>query len=707
MLDKKLPDNKSTLTASNKTQNLASCIRILSADAVEKANSGHPGMPLGFADIATVLMQKFLKFNPNDPSWFNRDRLVLSAGHGSMLLYSLYYLCGYKDFTLNQIKNFRKLTSICAGHPEYDLSTAIETTTGPLGQGIGNAVGFAIAQKKYQAILAKKNLDHLCDYKIFCIAGDGCLMEGISYESMSLAGHLNLDNLIILFDDNGISIDGPTSLAVSEDHIKKMQSFGFHTISANGHDADEIEKALAEAIASDKPSFISFKTEIGHGANKKAGSEKSHGSPLGEDEIDFLKSSIGAETERFSIKDGLLDEWRNFWRRNKESYDKWYDAFVGLELTDKKFLGPKELIIPNKESEIRAIDLLQDEATRVSSGKILAKIMELNDKVICGSADLAGSNNVKNNFAKSITRDDFTGNFINFGVREHAMGAICNGLALSGFTPICSTFFVFSDYMRPAIRLAALMQLPVIYIMTHDSIGVGEDGPTHQPIEHLASFRAMPGINLYRPADGCETLCSYKKIASKNDVPSMLVLSRQKLPNLHTEDDLFFIANSDISDFIGTSIMLDEISIEKANENLGVSIIPSTQEEEIIIEQGLPEIDIDFALFTSGSEVSLALDVQENLQKQGITSAVIPIISMDILLEAESKGVKILENADIKATHLVAIEAGCEFGWHKIIGSDGLFFGINSFGKSAPCPDLFKHYGLTAQNITEKLLSIK
>ena len=693
MLDKKLPDTRQITVFSNSMQNLADCIRILSADAVEEAKSGHPGMPLGFADVATVLAQKFLKFNPADPTWFNRDRLVLSAGHGSMLLYSLYHLCGYKDFTLEQIKNFRKITSICAGHPEYELSRAIETTTGPLGQGIGNAVGFAIAQKKYHANLAKKNLSHLCDYKIFCIAGDGCLMEGISYESMSLAGHLNLDNLIILFDDNGISIDGPTSLAVSEDHTKKMQSLGFHTITANGHDVAQIEAALVEAIASDKPSFISFKTQIGHGADKKAGSEKSHGSPLGENEINFLKENIGASLERFSIKEELLDEWRNCWARNKESYEKWYNDFEALEIADKEFLGKKELIIPNvsfnQESpsfnKIKASDLLQDEPSRVSSGKILAKIMQLNDKVICGSADLAGSNNVKNDFAKSITRDDFTGNFINFGVREHAMGAICNGLAISGFNPICSTFFVFTDYMRPAIRLAALMKLPVLYIMTHDSIGVGEDGPTHQPVEHLASFRAMPGINVYRPADGCETLFSYRKIASSDNMPSMLVLSRQNLPNLHTEDDVSYLSTTDISDFIGASVMLDEIS-----------------EAESLKKHSFPEID--FAIFTSGSEVSIAFKVQELLQAQNIKSAVISVMCMDLFLNKESVGLAMLNDIRKNAKQLVAIEAGCEFGWHKIIGSDGLFFGVNSFGKSAPSPDLFEYYGLTAEKITKELL---
>ncbi len=686
MLDKKLPYIGLTTETLRQTQNLADCIRILSADAVEEAKSGHPGMPLGFADVATVLIHKFLKFNPKDPTWFNRDRLVLSAGHGSMILYSLYYLCGYEDFTLEQLKNFRKMTSVCAGHPEYELSTAIETTTGPLGQGIGNSVGFAIAQKKYQATLAQKNLDHLCDYKIFCIAGDGCLMEGLSYESMSLAGHLNLNNLIILFDDNSISIDGPTSLAVSEDHIKKMQSFGFNTISVNGHDFTEIENALKNAIASDKPTFIAFKTQIGHGADQKAGSEKSHGSPLGEDEINFLKNNIGASPTRFSIKDELMDQWRNCWIRNQESYDKWCQDFEKLKSSDRSFLGRKKLILPelsfNKDNhlsdQINVSDLLKNEASRTSSGKILAKLMELNDKAICGSADLAGSTNVKNEFTKNITRDDFTGNFINFGVREHAMGAICNGLAISGFNPICSTFLVFTDYMRPSIRLAALMKLPVLYIMTHDSIGVGEDGPTHQPVEHLASFRAMPGIDLYRPADGFETLCSYQNIAWTDNKPSMLVLSRQNLPNLHTEEDFNHI---------------DEKNTVRKICNGAFIMTDSTDK-------------VDFAIFASGSEVSIALEVKELLQTHGLSTRIISVFSMDLLLNKESEAnLKILDAFRDNAKQLVAIEAGCEFGWHKIIDREGLFFGMNSFGKSAPSHDLFEYYGLSAQNIAKELLS--
>lgn len=632
---------------------LANCIRILAADAVQKANSGHPGMPLGMADVITVLASRFLKFNPTDPSWFSRDRLVLSAGHGSMLLYSFYYLCGYEDFTIEQLSSFRSMKSICAGHPEYTLSQAIETTTGPLGQGVANSVGMAIAQKKYQ-----QRLGEVASYNIYCIVGDGCLMEGISYEAMSLAGHLKLDNLIIIFDDNNISIDGPTSLTISDDHLKKYEAMGFYVQSADGHNCEEIATALDNAQKAKKPSFIAFKTTIGKGSQTKEGSEKSHGSPLGADEIHYLKESLGFEQKPFAIDNAMIGAWRNIWQRNESQYTRWKQQQASLSAEDKQFMEWQPLLVPE------TIEHFPEEATRSSSGRVLEQMMHLNEKIICGSADLAGSNNVINKNSKPITSSDFSGNFIYYGVRENAMAAICNGLAVSGFNPICSSFFVFTDYMRPSIRLSAIMKLPVLYVMTHDSIGVGEDGPTHQPVEHLASLRAMPNIDLYRPSDSKETLASYRNICINSDRPSMLVLTRQNMP-----------------------LVTKNVAIETTK---GAYIASEAKDSE----------NTDFCIFASGSELSIALELQDKLQNIGKSTRVVSVLSMDILLQQGSTYIKSLKgNAD----QLIAIEAGTDFGWHKIIGSEGLFFGVKDFGHSAPAKELYQYFGLTADSIVKSL----
>lgn len=647
---------------SGKNQNysfekLSDCIKILSADAVEAAKSGHPGMPLGFSQVMTVLAFKFLRFNPNDSQWFNRDRLVLSAGHGSMLLYSFFYLTGYKDFSLDDIKNFRQLGSKTAGHPEIELFDAIETSTGPLGQGLANAVGMAIAQKKYEDKLGLE----ICNYNIYAIVGDGCLMEGISYEAASMAGHLQLDNLIILFDDNGISIDGKTDLTVSEDHIKKFESMGFETFTANGYDDEDLSNVLSKAKKSNKPCFVSCRTVIGKGANAKEGSEKSHGAPLGQEELEFLKTKIAKSPEAFDIDQDMKSLWETAWQKDESEYMLWQENFKRLSENKKEYIRMPQLQVP---SDIE--DAAISEATRVSSGRVIESMLKSEDKLIVGSADLAGSNGLKNSACKQITRDDFSGNFIYYGVRENAMSAIMNGLAISGFVPIGGTFFVFSDYMRPSIRLSALMKLPVIYVMTHDSIGVGEDGPTHQPIEHLASFRAMPNINVFRPADVCEVRECYELALGSKERPSMMVLSRQSLPQLR----------------------------QKESNNL-------SSRGAYVISEANDASKIDVALFASGSEVSLSLDVQKILESNGLSVRVISVPCFELL---ESQDFEYKNSLKGNAKLSVAIEAGSELGWHKIIGSGGVFFGMDSFGASAPAKDLFKHFGLNADSIAKSIL---
>ncbi len=640
---------------------LSNAIRILSAEAVERAKSGHPGMPLGMSDVATSLFFNFLKFNPHDAEWFNRDRLILSAGHGSMLLYSLLYLTGYKDFTLDDIKNFRQLNSKAAGHPEYEMHPAIETTTGPLGQGFANAVGIAIAEKNYKASFGEE----LVDYKIYCIAGDGCLMEGISYEAASLAGHLSLNNLIVLFDDNSITIDGPTSLTISEHQAHKFEAMGWNVININGHDFEEINTALAQAHISDKPVLIACKTTIGYGAPNKAGSEASHGSPLGRDELLALRKHVKWSHEEFEIEEELLKDWRDCWQRNKSLYDNWYSKYNSLDalLRDsfKKFHF-KDSIIPHFK-EILAEQTLH-EPTRNSSGRVIDYIATL-DKVVIGSADLSTSNNLKNKHCNIINKDHFLGNFIHYGPREAAMGAIMNGLSLSGFKAVGGTFLVFSDYMRPAIRLAALMQLPVVYVFTHDSIGVGEDGPTHQPIEHLSSLRAIPNLNVMRPADITETIECWDIALRSRKTPSLLALTRQKLPQLRS--------------------LSDELN---ASER-GAYIISKS-------DTIFPRVNI----FATGSEVNTAIEVKNLLEDHNISARVISIPCFELFFKQPKEYIQeMLGNGGLS----VAVEAACSMGWHKIIGTQGLFFGLDHFGASAPYEVLMKHFGLEASQIADKI----
>ena len=647
---------------SNKKQNyalnqLSNCIKILTADAVEIAKSGHPGMPLGFAQVLTSLSFNFLRFNPQDPKWFNRDRLILSAGHGSMLLYSFFYLTGYKDFTFEDIKNFRQLGSIAAGHPEHQLYNAIEATTGPLGQGLANAVGMAIAAKKYQAKLG----NNICNYKIYVIVGDGCLMEGISYEALSLAGHLNLNNLIILFDDNGISIDGKTDLAISENQLQKLDSMGFDAATCNGHDFDQIFQSLSRTQNSDKPSFIAFKTNIGKGTKHKENSQKSHGSPLGKEEIEYLKIGIDFAThENLYIPDELKQAWISMGMRHKDEYDRWQESFQLLTSQDQSYITDVGLTLPSS-----IVKILGLEPTRVSSGRMIEALMK-NAKLIVGSADLSESNNIMNPNCKVITRDDFSGNFIHYGVREHAMAGIMNGLALSGFSPIGGGFFVFSDYMRPAIRLAALMSLPVIFVMTHDSIGLGEDGPTHQPVEHLASFRAMPNIDVFRPADFIETKECYEIAITNLTKPSMMVLSRQSVK---------------------------QIRFDHAQNR-------SLQGGYIISEASNIEL-IDVTIFATGSEVSIAIKTQEILESNNLSIRVCSVPCFDILMKQNKNFIEFLRG---RAKKLAAIEAASFLGWSSIIGSDGMFFGVNNFGASAPGDILYKKFGLEPEVIAHIIL---
>jgi transketolase len=648
---------------SSSLYSLSNYIRIISAQAVENAKSGHPGMPLGMSDVVTSLYFNFLKFNPNNVTWFNRDRLILSAGHGSMLLYSLLYLTGYKYFSLEDIKNFRQLNSKAAGHPEHELHPAIETTTGPLGQGFANAVGMAIAEKNYKASFGEE----LVDYKIYCIVGDGCLMEGISYEAASLAGHLKLNNLIVLFDDNAITIDGPTSLTISENQSQKFEAMGWNVIKINGHDFDEIYNALQISQTSDKPILIACNTTIGYGAPSKAGSEAAHGSPLGIEDLLALKKYVKWNHEEFEINEELLQEWRNCWKNNQACYDTWCTKYNNLDQLLKnsfKDFHFNESIIPHFKELLNTSTI--NEPTRSSSGRVVDFISTF-DKVIVGSADLSISNNLKNKHCNVINKDHFSGNFLHYGPREAAMGAIMNGLSLSGFKAVGGTFLVFSDYMRPAIRLAALMQLPVIYVFTHDSIGVGEDGPTHQPIEHLASLRAIPNLNVMRPADVTETIECWDLALRSKHTPSLLALTRQKLSELR-------------------KLMLESNFSEKGAYIISKSDINS-------LHQGV-------SIFATGSEVNIAIEVKNCLEEHNIPVKVISIPCFELFFNQPKEYIE--EIIDTNTT-LVGIEAASSLGWHKIIGSKGLFFGLDHFGASAPYEVLMKHFGLEAKQIADKI----
>ncbi len=643
---------------------LSNALRFLSVDAVQKANSGHPGMPMGMADVATVLFKYHLRFNPKNPDWINRDRFILSAGHGSMLLYSLLYLTGYDSISIDDIKNFRQLNSICAGHPEYKKGSGIETTTGPLGQGLGNAVGMAIAEE----ILKKRFGSNIINNKTYVIASDGDLMEGISHEVMSLAGHLKLKNLIVFFDNNKISIDGSTSLSVSDNYKKRFEGYGWSYLEINGHNEKQISKAITKASKSNKPTVISCKTIIGFGSPNKSGKASSHGSPLGEDEITLVRKKLRWNHDPFMIPENILDEWRKIGEKG-ENYEKKWNELINKK--NPKIKKEIENIYINSSLENLDEFILKEKkkysetkpslATRQCSSKVIENITNILPQLIGGSADLSGSNNTKTANSNVINAKNFSGNYLHYGVREHGMAAIMNGLALyGGLIPYGGTFLIFSDYCKPSIRLSALMGLRVIYIFSHDSIGLGEDGPTHQPIEQLTGLRAIPNLNIFRPSDINETLECWEIALKSKNTPSVIVLSRQKLP--YIEKDI-----------------LSKNLCEK-----GAYTVKTTSH------------DGDIVLVASGSELELALKVQENLKELKIDSKVVSMPCMELF---EKQPVKYKKEIFEENSLVFTFEAGSVSSWQKYSGDRGYSFGIDQFGESAPYKKIYEHFNLTEEKI--------
>ena len=642
---------------------MANAIRALAMDAVERAKSGHPGMPMGMADVATVLFTKFLRFDPDWPDWPDRDRFLLSAGHGSMLLYALLYLTGYARPTLEEIKNFRQLGSPCAGHPEYGAMPGIETTTGPLGQGFGMSVGMALAER----LEAARNPE-IADHRTFVIASDGDLMEGISHEAASLAGHLNLSKLIVLYDDNDISIDGGTQLAFSDDTRKRFEAYGWHTDRIDGHDPKAIEAAIARALEAGRPALVACRTTIGYGAPKKAGTAASHGAPLGEDEVAAARKQLGWTHPPFEIPQDVLTAWRAAGQRSKTETEDWKRRLAALPADRQaEFERRRQGALPAALAERIAahkrslIEAPQKIATRKASQAVLDAITPALPEMIGGSADLTGSNNTKAKGMDIVAAQDFSGRYIHYGVREHAMAAAMNGMALhGGFIPYGGTFLIFSDYCRPAMRLSALMKQRVIFVMTHDSIGLGEDGPTHQPVEHLAALRAMPNLLVFRPGDAVETAECWETALRYPETPSVLALTRQGLPQLRLEHT-------------------DETLAAK-----GAYILREAA-------GGSPRV----ILIATGSEVALAVAAREALEADGIPARVVSMPCQELFAIQPQDYIDAVLGKDFATVKRVAIEAAVSLGWERYVGTEGLVLGMTGFGESAPAGDLFAYFGFT------------
>jgi len=644
---------------------MANAIRALSMDAVQAANSGHPGMPMGMADAATVLFGEFLKFDSSAPHWADRDRFVLSAGHGSMLIYSLLHLTGYARPTLQDIKDFRQLSSPCAGHPENFELDGVETTTGPLGQGFASAVGMAIAERHLNATFG----DDLVDHKTWVIAGDGCLMEGINHEAVGLAGHLGLGRLNVLWDDNGITIDGGTELSTSEDIPARYKASGWHVVSCDGHDFDDIRRALKEAEASPLPSLIACKTVIGFGAPTKQGTSATHGAPLGDEEIKGTREALNWNHEPFVIPEDIAAAWRDIGARGAAEHQNWADRFSSSNQKDefeRRMAGD----LPAGDAMQRYLQSLAEDkpkvATRKASEMALGVVTEYIPELVGGSADLTGSNNTKTSATNPMNKKDYSGRYIYYGIREFGMAAAMNGMALhGGIIPYGGTFLVFTDYCRGAIRLSAIQNAQAIYVMTHDSIGLGEDGPTHQPIEHVQSLRAMPNVLVFRPADAIETAECWDLSIQHRTGPSVHALTRQGLPTLRHD-------------------VTSNLSAKGA-----YCLKPAENSKKVV-------------LIATGSEVALAMDIARNLEGQGIGADVVSMPCTQLFDQQDDAYKDEILGDDTVLR--VSVEAGTTFGWERYTGLKGLNFGINSFGASAPAADLFAHFGLTEEAIVPQIL---
>lgn len=651
---------------------MANAIRALAMDAVEKAKSGHPGLPMGAADIATVLFGRVLKFHPADPHWFDRDRFVLSAGHGSMLLYSLLYLTGFESVSIEEIQRFRQLGSLTPGHPEVEATVGVETTTGPLGQGIATAVGMAIAERHLAAEYGADIIDH----RTYVLCSDGDLMEGISQEAIALAGHLKLARLIVLYDDNHISIDGPTSLSDSVDQIKRFESAGWAACRIDGHDPEAIAAAIAAAQKSDRPSLIACRTTIAFGAPTKAGSEKSHGSPLGAEEIAGARKNLGWTSPPFVVPDDILAAWRAAGARSRDARDAWSKRVAALPADKRNELERRMAGTVPAEKLAAALKAIKDRlaadpkdrASRSSSELALEVLVPAFPELVGGSADLTGSNNTRPKGMSAMSPNDYGGRFIHYGIREHGMAAAMNGMALhGGIIPYSGTFLVFSDYCRPSIRLACLMGRRVIHVMTHDSIGLGEDGPTHQPVEHLAALRAMPNLQVFRPCDAVETAECWALALASNHRPSVLALSRQNLPQLR-----------------------DAAAAENRCTDGAYELLPA--------EGGPARV----SLFATGSEVMIAVAARKRLAEFGIPARVVSVPCFELYFDLpDDRRQAVIGDAPVR----VAVEAAIRQGWDAIIGSHGAFVGMTGFGASAPAPDLYRHFGITSERVAEVALS--